>query len=241
MQEKISVAHEGVDTEIIRPNENIEIVINRNNNEIRLNKSNKILTYVSRTFEPIRGYHHFMRSLPTILQKDEEINVLIVGGEQGGYGSKPNKIDRTWKEKYFNEIKEELNSDQLNRIIFLDKVNYADYLKLLQISKVHIYFTYPFVLSWSLLEAMSVGCAIVASKTKPVQEVIQNNINGRLVNFFDVHELVYQVCDLLQNEVERQKLGNNARISAVASFDLESVCLPKQLRWVENLTRDNTF
>ena len=235
-QSKITVIHDGIDTNALKPNSLASLIIGN----LKISKSDEVITFVNRNLEPYRGYHIFMRSLPEILKRRPNALVMIVGGDDVSYGARPSG-GRKWKDIFANEIYHDLPVGAKERIYFLGTIPYQSYVTLLQLSSVHIYLTYPFVLGWSLLEAMSVGCAIVASKTKPVQEVIQNNINGRLVNFFDVHELVYQVCDLLQNEVDRQKLGNNARISAVASFDLESVCLPKQLRWVENLTRDNTF
>ena len=100
----------------------------------------------------------------------------------------------------------------------------------------HVYLTYPFVLSWSLLEAMSVGCAIVASDTQPLQEAIKHNETGRLVDFFDVTGLARNVCELLEDQTQRQQLGRNARTFAQANYDIKTVCLPRQLQWVERLS-----
>ena len=99
----------------------------------------------------------------------------------------------------------------------------------------HVYLTYPFVLSWSLLEAMSVGCAIVASDTQPLHEAIRHDATGRLVNFFDVPGLTHEVCALLDDPAARQRLGRNARTFALETYDLSTVCLPRQLAWVETL------
>jgi len=100
---------------------------------------------------------------------------------------------------------------------------------------VHVYLTYPFVLSWSLLEAMSAGCAIVASDTPPLHEAIRHGETGRLVHFFDVAGLANEVCSLLDDPAERQRLGANARAFVQAHYDLKTICLPKQLAWVERL------
>jgi glycosyltransferase involved in cell wall biosynthesis len=110
-------------------------------------------------------------------------------------------------------------------------------LPLLQLSRVHVYLTYPVGLSWSLLEAMSVGCAIVGSDTAPVREVIAHNQTGRLVDFFDMQALSNEVCDLLDDAITRQKLGHAARENAIAHYDLKTVCLPAQLAWVDRLIR----
>jgi glycosyltransferase involved in cell wall biosynthesis len=105
----------------------------------------------------------------------------------------------------------------------------------MQISSAHVYLTYPFVLSWSLLEAMSAGCAIVASDTQPLHEAIQHGETGLLVDFFDHEALAETVSSLLDNSELREELGRNAREFAVNSYDLETVCLPKQLAWVNAL------
>lgn len=114
---------------------------------------------------------------------------------------------------------------------------YNHFVSLLQLSTVHVYLTYPFVLSWSLLEAMSAGCAIVASNTQPLHEAIKHNETGKLVDFFDPKALAQEVCDLLDKPQERQKLGANARTFAQRNYDLKTVCLPKQIQWVADLGR----
>jgi glycosyltransferase involved in cell wall biosynthesis len=111
---------------------------------------------------------------------------------------------------------------------------------MLQVSTVHVYLTYPFVLSWSLLEAMSIGCAIVGSDTAPVREVIEDGVTGRLVDFFDPAQLAHRVCALLDAPDERARLGAAARERAVAGYDLHTVCLPRQLAWVEGLCQART-
>jgi glycosyltransferase involved in cell wall biosynthesis len=117
----------------------------------------------------------------------------------------------------------------------LGNLPYQYFIPLLQLSTVHVYLTYPFVLSWSLLEAMSVGCTIVASDTQPLHEAIKDNETGKLVNFFDQQALSNQVCALLDNPQERARLSANARIFAQQHYDLNTVCLPQQLQWVEQL------
>ena len=109
------------------------------------------------------------------------------------------------------------------------------FVAMLQLSRVHLYLTYPFVLSWSLLEAMSAGCAIVASDTAPVREAIADGDTGRLVDFFDVQALAGTVCGLLDDAGARAVLGARARAFAQAQYDLQRVCLPQQLAWVEAL------
>jgi len=103
---------------------------------------------------------------------------------------------------------------------------------------VHVYLTYPFVLSWSLLEAMSAGCAIVASDTAPVREAIRHGETGQLVDFFNPAALVQEVAGLCAAPLEREQLGQRARAFAVEHYDLAQHCLPKQIEWVEQLAGD---
>ena len=122
------------------------------------------------------------------------------------------------------------------RIHFLGHVPYPQFLALLQLSTVHVYWSYPFVLSWSLLEAMAAGCAIVASDTAPLHEAIRHGDTGQLVDFFDTAGLAKTVCDLLaQPEAERARLGQQARAFVQATYDLKTVCLPQQRQWVQKL------
>lgn len=227
---KITVVHDGIDTEVAAPNPQVSLTLNHN---LTLTGNDEIITFVNRNLEPYRGYHIFMRALPAILRARPRARVLVVGDDGVSYGAAP-PAGQTWKEIYLAEVKEQLD---LSRVHFLGNVPYHHFMALLQLSTVHLYLTYPFVLSWSLLEAMSVGCAIVASNTQPLQEAIRHDESGRLVDFFAVAELAAQVCDLLADPAARQRLGAAARAFAIANYDLRGVCLPKQLAWVEGLVR----
>ncbi len=135
---------------------------------------------------------------------------------------------------FFSEVKDRLDT---NRVHFTGRIPYDQYIGVMQVSTIHVYLTYPFVLSWSLLEAMSMGCCIVASDTKPLHEAIEHGTTGMLVDFFDVKGFADQVSDLLGNEAERLRLGTNARQFAVENYDLNTVCLPRQVAWVEGIVR----
>jgi glycosyltransferase involved in cell wall biosynthesis len=161
-----------------------------------------------------------------------------VGGDDVSYGARPTAKEHggtKWKDIFAAEVRPLISDADWGRVHFLGHVAYQHFIPLLQLSTVHVYLTYPFVLSWSLLEAMSAGCAIVASDTQPLHEAITHNETGRLVNFFDAQALASQVCDLLDKPQERQRLGANARAFAQHNYDLKTVCLPKQLAWVEGL------
>lgn len=128
-----------------------------------------------------------------------------------------------------------MDPDDWSRVYFLGNIPYEYFISLLRVSTVHVYLTYPFVLSWSLLEAMSIGCSIVASDTPPVKEVLRDYETGILVDFFDIDGLVYKVIQLLEDVEARAFLGRNARKFVIDNYDLKSICLPKQIEWVESL------
>lgn len=230
-RKKITIVHDGIDTDQLQPNPQIALQLAQ---DLKLTRQNEVITFISRNLEPYRGYHQFMRALPAILKQRPHAHVLIVGGDGSSYGLPP-KDGGKWKDVFANEIRPLMTIEQQQRVHFLGKLDYQSFIGILQLSTVHVYLTYPFVLSWSLLESMSVGGVIVASDTAPLQEVIQHDQNGRLVDFFDTSALAAQVCDLLQDERTRQRLSANARLTIQKGYDLKTICLPKQIEWVESL------
>ena len=228
---KITVVHDGIDTVSVAPNPNVSLTLNGN---LVLTKQDEVITFVNRNLEPYRGYHIFMRALPEILKRRPKARVLIVGADDVSYGARPENGQK-WKDIFAKEVRPLISDSDWSRVHFLGNVPYTAFIPLLQLSSVHVYLTYPFVLSWSLLEAMSVGCAILASDTQPLHEAIKHNETGRLVNFFDVQKLASEVCALLDDPEERVRLGANARAFAQANYDLQTVCLPRQLAWVQTL------
>lgn len=225
-RERISIIHDGIDTQWMCPDAAATYVLPDGR---VLTRADEIITFVNRNLEPYRGYHQFMRALPAILRERPQAQVLIVGGDSVSYGSKAPE-GKTWKQIYLDEVSAQLD---LSRVHFLGQIPYPQFRQLLQISRLHVYLTYPFVLSWSLIEAMSAGCAIVASDTGPVREVINASETGRLVDFHDVAGLAAEVVRLLSRPEERERLGRAARALAIARYDLKTVCLPGQLAWVE--------
>lgn len=228
---RITVVHDGIDTEAIAPNPAVSLTLN---GDLVLTKQDEVITFVNRNLEPYRGYHIFMRALPELLKRRPGARVLIVGGEEVSYGARP-EGDKKWKDIFAGEVRPQISDADWARVHFLGNVPYQYFIPLLQISTVHVYLTYPFVLSWSLLEAMSVGCAIVASDTQPLHEAIRHDDTGRLVSFFDAAALSSEVCALLDDQAARERLGANARAFAQANYDLKTICLPRQLQWVEEL------
>jgi len=228
---KITVVHDGIDTDKIKPAAGASIVIN---DRLKLSRDDQVITFVNRNMEPTRGYHTFMRALPGVLGENPRARVILVGGAGVGYGAKA-PDGTTWKQTFINEVRPSIPAADWQRVHFVGKIPHEHFLRLLQISSVHVYLTYPFVLSWSLLEAMSAGCAIVGSDTAPLHEAIRSGETGRLVDFFDPQALAGQITDLLNDSIERQRLGTNAREFARANYDLNRICLPRQLAWVDSL------
>ena len=226
---KIDVIHDGIDTDILKPNAAARITLGRD--RVTLGPEDEIITFVNRNLEPYRGYHIFMRSLPEIMQKRRNVRIVIVGGNDVSYGAPPPQ-GQTYRELYFNEI---LPLVDASRIHFVGNIPYSAFLALLQVSSVHIYLTYPFVLSWSLIEAMATECAIVASATPPVEEFISNCENGILVDFFSPEAIAKAVVAILEKPEAYKQMRKNARETAVTSCDLTRVCLPNQIALINRL------
>jgi glycosyltransferase involved in cell wall biosynthesis len=238
-RQKITVVHDGIDTQAVAPNPAVSLTLKMAaGKDLVLTRKDEVITFVNRNLEPYRGYHTFMRALPQLLKERPKARVLLVGADDVSYGARPDAAkygDAKWKDIFANEVRGQISDADWQRVHFLGHVPYQYFIPLLQLSTVHVYLTYPFVLSWSLLEAMSAGCAIVASDTQPLREAIVHNETGKLVDFFDASALATSACELLSNAEERKRLGANARAFAQANYDLQSVCLPRQLAWVEQL------
>ncbi len=209
---KISVAHEGVDTAAVRPDPSAVL---RLPNGAVLRAGSEVLTYVARNLEPMRGFHVFMRALPEVLRRRPEAQIVIAGGHDVSYGA-TSPDGRSWKDVYLSEVAHRLDA---RRVHFLGSLPYADYLSLLQVSRAHVYLTYPFVLSWSLIEAMSAGCLIIGSDTAPLRDAISHGQNGILVPFFDVDRLAATISEALARPGAGLGLRQGARATAVNRFD----------------------
>lgn len=236
---RIAVAHDGIDTERLQPAQGVSVNWSLAQGQgLQIDAGEEVITFVNRNLEPYRGYHIFMRALPELLRQRPRARAVIVGADQVSYGAAPDPAVHgasTWREVFIREVRGQITDADWSRVHFVGQLPYDAFISLLQISTVHVYLTYPFVLSWSLLEAMSIGCAIVGSDTAPVREVIEHGVTGRLVDFFDPAALVQSVCALLEDPAARQRLGQRARALAQERFDLQRVCLPQQLAWAESL------
>ena len=230
-QDRITVAHDGIDTELVRPNPAAQLKIS---DDLTLTRDDEVITFINRNLEPYRGYHIFMRALPEILKRRKNAHVVLLGGDEVSYGAKP-PAGQSWKQIFIDEVRGRIPTPHWNRVHFLGRVPYDRFLAMMQVSTAHVYLTYPFVLSWSLLEAMSAGCAILASGTEPVREVMTEGENGWLVDFFDKGALAQRLDELLNDADARARMGANARAFVQENYDLEKVCLPQHIDWVNRL------
>jgi glycosyltransferase involved in cell wall biosynthesis len=221
MQSRISVLHEGVDTDVACPKSRSSFTLPGSRQV--LTRRDEIVTYVARNLEPYRGFHIFMRSLPQLLRRRKHAQVVIVGGDGVSYGAPPPPRS-TFREMLLQELGGKLD---LKRVHFVGMLDYRAYLNLLQVSAVHVYLTYPFVLSWSLIEAMACGCLIVGSATAPVLEVLRDGSNGLTVDFFAYRQLANVIEAALDQPEPMQPLRRAARSTALTQFDLKRLLLPR--------------
>lgn len=225
--DKIKVIHDGVDTEICKPNKDATFIVKDKN--LELTAKDEVITYATSGMEPYRGFPQFMEAVEQLLKKRPNAHFVIGGEDRVCYG-KP-LAQGTYKELMLKKLKIDLN-----RVHFVGRLSYEEYIKLLQISSVHVYLTYPFILSWSILEAMAIECCIVASNTKPVLEIMEDSENGLLVDFFDINQLVDRIEYALDNPDEMQKIKSNARQTIIDKYDLKD-CLAQQIEYIESLIR----
>jgi glycosyltransferase involved in cell wall biosynthesis len=231
LRSRIIVAHDGIDTVGIRPLPDARLKLAGSDQEFRA--GDEVVTYVNRALEPMRGIHVFLRALPAILESRPSAHVLIVGSEDERlYGKWPPE-EATWKDIFVREVRDRIDPARVHWLGLLDRPALNNFFG---VSRVHVYLTYPFVLSWSMLEAMSAGCLVVASSTPPVEEVIKSGHNGLTVDFFDHQALAGTVIDALGRPREAfSTITAAARDTIVKRYDRDAVCLPRLVGLIESL------
>lgn len=221
--DKISVAFDGIDTDAAAPDPAAQF---RLQDGRVLTQGAEVITYVARSLEPYRGYPSFMRALPEILRRRPGAVAVVVGGDDISYG-RPPPGGGTWRENLAAEV----DLDPA-RVFFPGRIPRNDFLRLLQVSAAHVYLTVPFVLSWSMLEAMAAGCVVVGSATPPVQEVIEDGRNGFLVDFFSPAAIADRVVAVLEQGAALREVRQAARWTAISRYSLAR-CLPRQIALLE--------
>jgi len=221
--DKVKAIHEGIRTDRLKADPKAHIKLGRI--ERPITREDEVFTYMARNLEPARGFHQFMRALPHIQRLRPKARAVVIGASGVSYGNKAKEPGgfRALMEK---EVGTELDWE---RIHFVGQVPYEHYVSAVQVSSCHIYLTVPFVLSWSLLEAMAMEATIVASDTAPVREVMEDGKTGFLVDYFQPESMAEKVAEVLAHKNHFQKIGRAARRHIVANYDFNTVCLPQFL------------
>ena len=225
LRQMIEVIHDGVNTSVMAPNLAARFTLPGGR---VVKPGDEVLTFVNRNLEPYRGYHIFMRALPAVMAARPQAQVVIVGGDEVSYGVAP-KDQKGWKELILSEVRDRLD---LSRVHFMGKVPYDQFTALMQVARAHAYLTYPFVLSWSMIEAMSAGAHVVGSRTAPVEEVITHGVNGTLVDFLDVPAWSATLTEALADPEKYRSLRKAARQTALDRYDQRTL-LPRMIEFVE--------
>ncbi|NWH03454.1 glycosyltransferase [Desulfobacter latus] len=230
---KLMVVHDGIDTDVFKPAENKNQKLNLPGLNLPPtgpgDRDIELVTYTTRGFEPYRGFPQFVEAIPDILDKRPRAHIVLVGEDRVCYGPRPPK-GRTFK-----TIMEKRVTLDPSRVHFLDPLPYGEYRRLLQASQVHVYLTVPFVLSWSMLEAMATGCLVAASDTPPVREVIRDGYNGILTDFFSPADIAQKVCACLEYPSFMESIKQKARQTVLEKYDLR-LTLARQMELVQQLS-----
>ena len=225
LRNRIEVIHDGIDTDYYKPN--ADTVFQIANKNVTLRPGDEVITYAARSLEPVRGFHQFMRSLPAVLEKRPNAHVVIMGAVEASYGSEPSDF-KSWQDKMLVEVGAKLDPQRVHFTGFLPK---EQYLAALQVSKVHVYLTYPFLLSWSMLEAMACGDLVIGSDTTPVTEIIESGKNGLIVPFFDTPVLTQAMIDQLTS-TKQISIKKAARKLIEKEFN-QADCVDNLLKLIE--------
>lgn len=229
LQDRIRIVHEGVDLGRARriPNATVKLPNGR-----VLDGSKPVITFINRNFERLRGFHIFMRALPSFLDRCPDADVLLIGRDNVEVygGALPN--GETWKGKMLAEVGDRLD---MNRVHFTGVLDHAEMVKAMSISTAHVYYTYPFVLSWSLVEAMACECLIVGSDTPPLRDAIVPDVNGLLRDFFDPQALADTLVEICRDPAAYAPLRAAAKVTAMERFDRETVGVPAWLALIDEV------
>jgi glycosyltransferase involved in cell wall biosynthesis len=207
---RVRVIHEGVDVEAIQPGpaEPFDLPDGRT-----IAPGTPTITYVNNHLEPMRGLHIFARALPRLMAEVPDGQVVVFGRESARpYGGQAPE-GKTWRQLIFEGL--EIDASRLH---FMGKAPHAQMLAAMRLSTAHVYYTYPFVLSWSLIEAMASGCYVIGSDTAPLHDAVVDGVNGRLLPFFDVAALSQALIEACRDPQASAPLRAAARETAVAKF-----------------------
>ena len=227
-QPRIKVHHEGIDLSRARANPDAKVTLADGR---VLDRSTPVISFINRNFERLRGFHIFMRALPAFLDAVPEAQVIAIGSDGTGYGA-DRKDGKSWRQAMFDELGARL---ERQRVHFVGHVDHARMIDILSIASAHVYYTYPFTLSWSLVEAMACECLILGSDTAPVRDAIVPEENGVLLDFFDVGALSRAMIDAVRHPERYAAMRKRARQTALAEFDRETSGVPGWLAMIDEV------
>jgi glycosyltransferase involved in cell wall biosynthesis len=222
---KISVIFDGVDTRLCRPDPEAHLELPDGRT---LTTADEVVTFCTRAYEEQRGFSTFMHAVAALQRQRPNLHAVIVGGQGNPYGDRAN-AGTEFKDRLIEEV-----GVDTARTHFLGNVPWSRLQTVFRVSSVHIYLTVPFVLSWSLMEAMASACAVVASDTAPVREVVEDGVNGRLADFHTPAAFVARCNELLDDPDGAADLRRRARATVLANYDLQ-LCLKRQVALIERL------
>jgi glycosyltransferase involved in cell wall biosynthesis len=224
---RMQIIHEGIDTALARRLDDPVIELKR----CTLRRGDRVVTFINRYFEPLRGIHIFMRALPRLLAADPDVHVLMIGSKASkGYGVKPGR--ESWFDRLVREVGPGID---WNRVHCVGTLDYPTLTRCLSLSSAHVYWTYPFVLSWSLLDAMACECVVIGSDTAPVREVIDSGRNGVLIDFFDPAGLSDMLIETVAAPERFSAMRAAARQTVETEFDRAQVCVPAWLSLIDDV------
>jgi glycosyltransferase involved in cell wall biosynthesis len=230
-RQRTHIIHEGVDTAVVKRHPSPKLTMG--NGKV-IDGSRPLVTLINRRFEPLRGFHIFMRALPKLMAAVPDVDVVVIGAdEDGGYG-KPAEKGATWGQRLFAEVADRVDR---SRIHFVGRVPHPLMIEALSLSSAHVYYTYPFVMSWSLLEAMATECLVLGSDTPPVRDAITSGVDGILNDFFDVDALSDAMIDACLNPQKFVGLRKAARETIIRRYDRATICEPAWTALVEPMLR----
>jgi glycosyltransferase involved in cell wall biosynthesis len=229
----IELIWEGVDLDLCSPDPSVReraLTVG----DMTIKPTDKLVTYVSRDLEPYRGFHVMMRTLPDLMRARKDLKVVMIGGDGVSYGTVPHQ-GGNWRDVMLAEVGKHIDP---SRVVFPGRVAYSTYLSVLRRSDAHVYLTYPFVASWSMREAMSIGCAVVGGDTEPVREFVTHGKNGLLTPFLQPRTLATTVLRVIEDKALNQSLRENARAFAERRLAMGDY-LANYCRVIERLTGEN--
>lgn len=224
-QNKIKILHDGVDTDFCCPDENATFTVKEKN--LTLSANDEVVTYATRGMEAYRGFPEFMKAAERLLKKRPNLHIVIAGEDRVCYG--PKLAGTTYKQLMLKNL-----DLDLNRLHFVGALPFYEYVNLLRISSAHVYLTYPFVCSWSMLDSMSCACPLIASNTAPVTEFVKDGENGLLFDFYDIDEQVAKIEFALDNKSLMKPIRENARRTIVENYALKDL-LPEHIKYIKSI------